>query len=171
MSDSHHAEGHDNRPLLREKRSLGEILETATGFERTALHFYQALAGRVQKPIRDLVSELAAEEARHYELFQSLAEHPDIHARILDMVRAPESDSRFSDMVQSPSLDEFPDDQSVLQYAMAREQAAMEQYASLAAEELPEPARDLFHFLANEELKHKKELERRYAEMVYGTNV
>jgi rubrerythrin len=69
--------------------------------------------------------------------------------------------------VQLPELGDLPDDQAILHYAMGREQAAMEQYQSLAADTPPGPVRDLFRFLAAQELEHKGELEKRYYVMTH----
>jgi rubrerythrin len=59
----------------------------------------------------------------------------------------------------------------VLQYAMGREHIAMEHYQSLADGTAPGPIRDLFVYLANEETKHKAELEKLYYEMVHSGGV
>jgi rubrerythrin len=77
----------------------------------------------------------------------------------------------FADYVHLLELGDFPDDQSLLQYAMGREQAAMEQYGALARETPEGPIRELFQYLADEELSHKAELEKRYYELVYPSNV
>lgn len=167
---SKHPEG-SGAERLRNSKSMGEVLKTAMSFEETARNFYTDLAGRVSKPLRSLVAELAEEEARHYDLFKGLMESDDVRAHIDDRVATPPSDHRFSDYVHLPDLGESPDDQAVLQYAMGREHAAMEQYGALA-EEAPEgPIRDLFSYLSAEELEHKKELEKRYYELVYASNV
>jgi rubrerythrin len=164
-------EGGGGYRQLKEKQSLGEILETAMSFEKTARDFYAALVERVSKPTRSLVQELAAEEVRHYELFRDLAARADVHERVSEQIKTPPSDHRFSDYIQIPDLEDFPDEQSILQYALGREQAAMEQYSALAADTPAGAIRDLFRFLAQEELRHKGELEKRYYELVYGANV
>lgn len=169
---SEHGEGHaSGADRLRESKTLEEILETATSFERTARDFYAGLAGRVSKRIRDLVQELAEEEQRHLDLFTELARRPDIADQVRARVATPPSDSRFSDCIHLPDLGENPDDQAVLQYALGREQAAMEQYRSLAETTEPGPIRDLFDFLAIEETQHKLELEKIYYEIVHSGGV
>jgi rubrerythrin len=169
---SEHGEGHvSGADRLRGSKTLEEILETATSFERTARDFYAGLAGRVSKRIRDLVEELAEEEQRHFDLFTELARRPDIADQVRARVATPPSDSRFSDCIHAPDLGENPDDQAVLQYALGREQAAMEQYRSLADATEPGPVRDLFEFLANEETQHKLELEKLYYEIVHSGGV
>ena len=164
-------EGSTGYRRLKGHQSLQEILRTAMLFEHSAWQFYDSLRDRVGKPLRELVQDLVEEEQRHYHLFESLSRSADVHTHINDMIRTPPSDHRFSDFIQVPDLGELPDDQSILQYAMGREQAAMEQYGTLARETPPGPIRDLFQYLAQEELRHKGDLEKRYYAMVYPTNV
>jgi rubrerythrin len=171
MSDVHHNPEGRGYQRLKESQTLGEVLATAMSFEKTARDFYAGLTERVSKPLRELVAELAAEEARHYQLFEELSRRPDVRERIAERIRTPPGDHRFSDYVHLPDLGPSPDDQTVLQYAMGREHAAMEQYATLAQEAPPGPIQDLFRFLAQEELEHKKELEKRYYALVYPSNV
>ena len=165
-------EGHvGGREQLRSGKTLQEILETAVSFERTARDFYSALGPKVSKRIRWLVEELAAEEQRHFDLFTELAARPDVAEQIRERVATPASDTRFSDCIQLPDLGQAPDDQAVLQYALGREQAAMEQYRELAQSSPVGPVKDLFAFLANEETQHKLELEKLYYEVVHSGGV
>jgi len=156
---------------LKSKKTLKEILEVATSFEETARDFYAALAPKVSKNLRWLVDELAEEEQRHYDLFSALGRREDIDELASELVDTPASDGRFSDCVHLPDLGDSPDDQAVLQYALGREHAAMEQYTSLAASAPPGPIKDLFAFLADEETKHKAELEKLYYEIVHSGGV
>ncbi|MCB1877115.1 MAG: ferritin family protein [Chromatiales bacterium] len=169
MSEEH-PEG-TGRERLENSTTIGEVLEVAMGFEATARDFYASLAGRVSKPLRGLVQELAEEEKRHYQLFSDLRERPDVQEKISEKIERPANDHRFSDYVQLPELGDYPDDQSILQYAMGREHAAMEQYGSLAEQAPAGPIQDLFRFLAIEEMEHKGELEKRWYELVYPSNV
>ena len=156
---------------LKAQTSLADILSVATEFERTARDFYADLAGKVSKNIRYLVEELAAEEQRHFDLFTELRERPDLEQQIEQMVATPASNGKFSDCIHLPELGDKPDDQAVLQYALGREHAAMEQYHSLAESSPPGPIRDLFRFLADEETEHKNELEKVYYEIVHSGGV
>jgi rubrerythrin len=167
MSEGHES-GYDR---LKAKKTLAEILEVATEFERTARDFYTDLAPKVSKQIRYLVEELAEEEQRHFDLFTELRERPDIEDEVHALVEIPASDGRFSDCIQIQDLGEHPDDQAVLQYALGREHAAMEQYRSLAETVAPGPSQALFEFLADEETRHKAELEKRYYEIVHSGGV
>ena len=127
------AEGHrSGRDRLAASTTVAEILETAITFEQTARDFYRQLTPKVSKRIRWLVEELAEEEQRHYELFSDLLERDDLDEQIEAVIDRPAADTRFSDCIHLPDLGEKPDDQTVLQYAMGREHAAMEQYRELA---------------------------------------
>ncbi len=81
------------------------------------------------------------------------------------------SDHKFSDCIHRSDLGENPDDQAILQYALMREHAAVEQYSVLAKTTPEGLIRGLFQFLANEETKHKNELEKLYYEIVHGGGV
>jgi rubrerythrin len=163
-------EGHGYHEL-KEKTTVGEILETASAFEQTAMNFYTALKDKVGNPLRSFVQELADEEKRHYELFQNLNRNPQYQEQLKVSIETPPSDHRFSDYIQTPDLKEPIDDQAILQFALGREQAAMDQYSALAKEAPQGPIQDLFRYLAHEELQHKQELEKRYYELVHSGGV
>ncbi len=169
---SQHGEGDPAaKERLARMKSLEEILNTAMAFEKTMQTFYEQLVGKVRKPLRELVAELAEEEKRHYELFEGVRDHPETEAHIRDRIAVPVNDHRFSDYVHMPALGDHPDDQAILQYAMGREQAAYEHYSDLA-ETAPEgPLKDLFRFLSDEELRHKGDLEKRYYEIIHSGGV
>jgi len=168
QNSAHESGGH---ALLASKKTLGEILKVAIQFEQTARDFYTDLIPKVSKRIRYLVEELAEEEQQHFDLFSQLLENPDIESHLSDKVATPPSNKRFSDAIQAKDLGENPDDQSILQYALFREQAAMEQYTALSKEVGSGPIKDLFTFLAHEETEHKNELEKLYFEVVHSGGV
>jgi rubrerythrin len=171
MSVKHNPEGGKGYAKLKTMQTIEEVLETAIGFEKTARDFYTELSGTVSKPLRGLIQELADEEAEHYRLFTELKERADIQEHISDKIQTPPNDHLFSDYLKEPNLGKEPSDQDILLYALAREQAAMEQYAALAKEATPGAMADLFQYLAHEELEHKKELEKVYYEIVHSGGV
>jgi rubrerythrin len=156
---------------LKKLTSLQEILDVATEFERTARDFYSDLIPKASKNLRYLVEELAKEEQEHLDLFSGLAKQEGLEETLKVEIERPASDRKFSDCVHVPDLGKTPDDQTVLQYALMREQAAMEQYTALAESTPSGPIQDLFQFLANEETKHKNELEAIYYEVVHSGGV
>ena len=150
---------------------MKEILDVAIGFERTARDFYSDLIPEVSKSMRYLVEELAEEEQEHFDLFTEMAARSDLEQQLKVEIETPVNDHKFSDCIHLPDLGENPDDQAVLQYALMREHVAMEQYQSLAETAPDGPIKDLFIFLANEETKHKNELEKIYYEVVHSGGV
>ncbi len=156
---------------LKPMKTLGEILDVAIEFEQTARDFYSGLIPKVSKQLRYLVEELAVEEQRHLDLFSEVRARPDLEAQIGEMVETPASDARFTDCVHLPELGDNPDDQAVLQFALGREHAAIEQYTALAKSTPSGPIRELFIFLADEETLHKNELEKIYYEVVHSGGV
>lgn len=159
------------RDRMRAAKTLEEVLETAMGFEATARDFYADLAKKVKKPMRELVEELAAEEVEHYNLFANIKDHPDTKGHLKDLIETPSVDHKFSEFVMRPDLGEDPDDQTILQYAISREDMAHQEYAALAETTPPGALKDLFVFLAAEELEHKAELEKTYYELVHSGGV
>lgn len=147
------------------------IMETATQFEVVARDFYKALVPKVSKNLRWLAKELAEEEQGHVDLFSTLAADPGVTAVMEQKIQRPVADSKFSDCVQTPDLGPDPDDQAVLQYALLRETAAMEQYTELAQTAPAGPLKTAFAFLANEEAAHKQELEKVYYQIVHSGGV
>jgi len=98
-------------------------------------------------------------------------QHPQIEQQLSQRIATPPSNGKFSDAVHAKDLGENPDDQAILQYALSREQAAMEQYNALTEEVEPGPIKDLFSFLAMEETEHKNELEKIYYDIVHSGGV
>jgi rubrerythrin len=167
-----HTEGtRDAYERIQSMTTLRDVLEVASSFEESARDFYTNLIPKVGKNVRWVVEELAKEEQQHYDLLMGLSARTDIEAQIKAEIATPASDGRFSDAVHIPDLGPHPDDQAVLQYAMGREHLAMEHYRNLANGTQPGPIHELFEFLANEETKHKAELEKVYYETVHSGGV
>lgn len=155
------------REHLRRSTTVADVLETALMFEESARDFYRALAPKVSRHIRWLVEDLAEEEQRHFDLFNDLLDRDDLQDQIAAGVPHPSTDARFSDCIPAPDLGEKPDDQAVLEYAIGREDAAMEHYRELAESTRPGPVRDVFRYLSAEEALHKAELEKIRYELVH----
>lgn len=150
---------------MRSKQSLREVLELAISFERNAYSFYSELAPKVGKRLRSLVEGLAAEELQHITLFGALMSNPLIQQQLPQLVVTPPSHRRFVDAIHAVGLEDEPDEQAILRYALAREQTAMEQYSSLAAELAPGAIRDLLIFLSQQERDHKNALEKIHSQV------
>lgn len=165
---SKNKEKHSNSyEKLQSKKTLAEILDVAISFEKTARDFYKNLIPKVSKNIRYLVEELAKEEQQHFDLFTSLKENPEVQKQLDARIKTPVEDHKFSDYVQLIDLGDNPDDQTILQYAVAREDAAMKQYEELAKNTPEGILKDTFRFLAIEEAEHKLDLEKKYYKLAW----
>ncbi|OIP85357.1 MAG: rubrerythrin [Rhodobacterales bacterium CG2_30_65_12] len=156
---------------LSKMTNVEEVLETVAEFDREAHSFYTDLIPKVSKDIRYIVEELARAELEHIIKLRGLLASPNMRAHLKDAILRPVADRRFSDAIQAPELGDAPDDQEVLQYALAREQTAIEQYSELAANTPPGPMHEVFSYLANEESKHKSDLEALYYQIVHSGGV
>ncbi|MCI2400861.1 ferritin family protein [Aliiroseovarius subalbicans] len=152
---------------LSKMTTVGEVLEAAAEFDREAHSFYTDLIPRISKNIRYLVEDLARDELRHIRMLSKLAKNPEVAAHMQDEIKRPQADRKFTDAAHAPELGDNPDDQEVLLYALAREQIAIEEYSELAENTEPGLLHDTFQFLANEERKHKADLEALYYEIVH----
>ena len=156
---------------LGKMTNVEEVLATVAEFGREAHGFYVDLVPRVSKNIRYIVEDLARAELEHVIKIRELARSEELAAHLKDAILRPEADRRFSDAIQAPELGDNPDDQDVLRYALSREQVAIEEYSELAANTPPGKLHEVFSFLANEESKHKSDLEALYYQIVHSGGV
>lgn len=156
---------------LKKSTTVGEVLETVAEFGRAAHGHYVDIIPRVSKNVRYIVEDLAREELEFVRMVQELQHSPDIASHLADAIARPHADRQFSDAIHLPDMPDDPDDQAVLQYALALEQVAMEEFSELAENTPPGLLHDVFRFLANEERKHKADLEALYYEIVHSGGV
>jgi len=159
------------KQALSKMTTVEEVLETVAEFDREAHGFYVDLVPKVSKNIRYIVEDLARAELEHIIKIRELVRSEELAGHLKDAIKRPEADRKFSDAIQAPELGDHPDDQDVLRYALAREQVAIEEYSELAANTPPGPLHEVFSFLANEESRHKSELEALYYEIVHSGGV
>ena len=151
--------------------TVAAVLETVAEFGREAHGFYVDLGPKVSKDIRWIVEDLARAELDLVARLSALAGSTDMARHLKDAILRPEADRRFSDAIQTPELGDAPDDQAVLQYALSRVQVAIEEYAELAANTRKGPLHEVFSYLANEESRHKSDLEALYYKVVHAGGV
>lgn len=159
------------KQALEKLTTVEEVLETVAEFDREAHSFYTDLVPKVSKSIRYIVEDLARARLEQVRMISGLAKTPDIKSHLKDAILRPAADRQFSDAIHAPDMGEHPDDQAVLQYALARVQIAVEEYSELAANTPPGALHEVFSFLANEEVKHKSELEALYYDIVHSGGV
>lgn len=152
--------------MSEEHMTAEGIIQRAIQIEEDAYSFYIEVGEMVKLPhVKDMLNELAGEEVKHKEKLEDLLAG-DTEQIIAAKQSRKIQDLKLADYLVAPPLDEDATIQDVLMIAMQREKNAHEFYnlmAGLAASE----AKDLFQFLAQEELKHKNKVEVLYDDIVY----
>jgi rubrerythrin len=151
-------------------KTIGKLLERAIGFEEQAYAFYMAAVDMVQQPhIKDVLRDMAGEEIKHKNKLQALLDG-DTEALIAVQKRRQIQDLKLAEYLVAPPLGENATFQDVLVVAMRREKSSHEFYATMATIADDDTSKELFEFLAQEELMHKNKIETLYDEVVYRDN-
>ena len=152
------------------KQEIRQILKRAVQFEEQARDFYTAAVEMVKQPhIQDVLRDLAEEETKHKERLETLLAG-NTEALVAVQKRGQIQDLKLAEYLVAPLLDEDASFQDVLVVAMHREKSSHEFYSTMATIADQPATRDLFDFLAQEELAHKNKEEALYDEVVYQDN-
>ncbi len=139
-------------------KSLDEILECAIAKERAAHAIYSRAAEEAKLPsARRLLREMAQTEAEHEKALRNLdiGGFPD---RSLEKIE----DLRIAEFLKDVDLEPRADFQTILVYAIKREQKSRDFYEAMAEQCNDAGAVKLFKALAAEEQAHKSTLEKIY---------
>lgn len=152
--------------MPEEHTTVEGIIRRAIQVEEDAYSFYTGASEMVKLPhVKDMLNDLAGEEVKHKEKLESL-----LAGDIEQIVAAEKSqkiqDLRLADYLVASPLDKNATIQDVLMTAMQREKNAHDFY-NLMAGLASEAAKDLFQFLAQEELGHKNKIETLYDDIIY----
>jgi rubrerythrin len=146
---------------------IEQILRKAIQFEEAAFEFYTSAVEMVQQPhIKSVLQDLAAEEVKHKERLQKLLEG-NVQAIVAVRKRDQIQDLKLAEYLVSQPLGPDATFQDVLIVAMHREKSSNEFYSVMASIAEEGETKDLFAFLAQEELGHKNRIEKLYDEFVY----
>jgi rubrerythrin len=153
--------------MPQEQMMVEGIIQRAIQVEENAYSFYTEASEMVKLPhVRDMLSELAGEEVKHKEKLEEL-----LAGDTEQIVAAQQSqkiqDLKLADYLVAQPLDENATIQDVLTTAMQREKNAYEFYNLMASIAARGTAKDLFQFLAQEELGHKNKVEVLYDDIIY----
>jgi len=153
--------------MLQEHMTVEGIIQRAIRFEEDAYNFYTGASEMVKLPhVRDMLNELAGEEVKHKEKLEGLLEG-DTEQIVAAKQRQKIQDLKLADYLVAPPLDEGATIQDVLMTAMQREKNSHEFYNLMAGMSASESAKELFQFLAQEELGHKNKVEVLYDDIIY----
>ena len=149
--------------------SFSDVIGQAIAFEVEAYEFYDRAIGVVSsEQARTVLRELRAEEEAHKaKLEEVLAKGP---SWAVPVGKAEDTvDLKVGDYALPSNLTGDSDFQDALVIAIKREEASHEFYSKMADLVTPE-AKPVFEFLANEESKHKNNVQAIYDELVYQDN-
>lgn len=151
--------------MPEEQMTVEGIIRRAIQVEENAYSFYTGASEMVKLPhVKDMLNELAGEEVKHKEKLEDLLAG-DTEQIVATGQSRKIQDLKLADYLVTPPLDEDATIQDILMIAMQREKNAHEFY-NLMAGLASEAAKDLFQFLAQEELRHKNK-EVLYDDIVY----
>jgi rubrerythrin len=153
--------------MPEEHMTIERIIQRAIRFEEDAYDFYTGTSEMVELPhVKDMLNELAGEEVKHKEKLEELLAG-DTEQIVATKERRQIQDLKLADYLVAPPLDEDATIQDVLMVAMQREKSSHEFYNLMAGIAASESAKDLFQFLAQEELGHKNKIEVLYDDIIY----
>lgn len=146
--------------------SADEILDFAIKNEQDAVDLYTDLAARTTSAaMKKELEHIAGEERGHklkLEKVKSGKKLLSADAKIQDL--------KIADYTVEVALDENPDYQSVLLFAMKQEKAAFKLYTDLAALAPDGGLQEILLGLAQEEAKHKLKFEIEYDDNILAEN-
>jgi rubrerythrin len=156
--------------MANQGTAIEQILEQAIRFEENAYEFYTGAVEMVEWPhIREVLVNMANEEVKHKERLQALLEG-DTERIISVRKRGQIADLKLAEYLVPRQLEADASLQDVLIVAMHREKSSNEFYTTMASIADDDAAKNLFDFLAQEELVHKNKVETLYDEVIYQEN-
>jgi rubrerythrin len=152
---------------MPDAETITEILQKAIHFEEEAHEFYTGASQMMELPhVRDMLEELAAEELKHKGKLEELMAG-DVDHIVAASRQREVRDLKIADHLASRPLDKKASFQDVLIVAMQREKSAHDFYSQMKEVAGDASVRELFDFLAQEELVHKNKVETIYDDVVY----
>jgi rubrerythrin len=147
--------------------SVEAVIKRAIILEDEAATMYASAAKAAKNaPIRQRLEEMASQERGHKARLEEVLKG-NVRWAIRKSKSEPVTDLRLSDHLESKPLDAGADYQDVLLFAARREKEAYDFYKAMAELVDDKFVKDVFEMLANEELRHKFEVEKTYEEIVY----
>ncbi len=140
--------------------TVNEILDRAIKVEEESYRFYMDLIKIVKfTNVKETLRFLAQEELNHKKLLEGVKQGKTL-------IINPPRDLKLSDhLPKKTEVDENADIADILELAMSRERSEYEFYKKM--EEVSETNKELFSFLAQQEIAHKAKIEEIYDEIVY----
>jgi len=152
--------------MADDTKSLQEVMEYAIAKEQVARSMYEAAAEEVKSATaRRVLEELAEAETGHEKALRGM----DL-SHIPERTPANIKDLRIAEFLEDVDLDEDADLQTVLVYAIKREEKSRDFYQAMAETCQEAEGKKLFLTLAAQEQAHKHRLEALYDDEILSEN-
>jgi len=149
---------------------IQDIIRTAIQREIDAYALYSAASAKAESAhVKEILNDLAAQEQGHRARLEAILEGNTFRL-ITKTQRQKVTDLKITDYLIEVPLAPDSDFQDILIVAGKREKASHDLYAALAQVTEDAETKQLFDFLANEEMGHKNRVESLYEELVYKEN-
>lgn len=148
-------------------KAVEEVIKAAIKGEEDSHAVYTSAALLVTSPgPKQILEELAKDELGHKAKLEALL-RKGITWEISEGQFKKVTDLQLGDHLVAQPLTEDSDLQAILTVSIKREKESHDLYAAMSQVAGDETVRNLFEFLANEELTHKRKVESMYEEIVY----
>lgn len=139
------------------------VFEFAKKMELDGKSYYEKLAAESPIPgLRTIFTRLAADEQKHYEIFQALQTERERGATMEDTEVLELAHNVFENLLSGGQISSFQGDLEGYRHAMKLEAESVRLYEDAAGEESREEVKSLLLRIAEEEKKHFSILENIY---------
>jgi rubrerythrin len=158
--------------ISAEGLTVEKALQVGVTLEEGAFRLYTDAQRKVGNPgSKQLLKELAADEAKHREYFVNALKDP---SKVMDASNMADLkkvvDLKVSDPLRQEPLNPDASYQDILIFAAKSEKLAYEFYSALAKEFNAHPVGEMWATFAQMELGHKQRIEKEYDDVVLKEN-
>ncbi|MFQ5956336.1 MAG: ferritin family protein [Candidatus Brocadiales bacterium] len=143
--------------------TVEDIIKLAIEKEYHAYKLYSGVLDRIHDPgARAMVSQLAKEELEHKEALEKLDTK-----KLKGLKPKKVEDLRIAEFLKDREITDTSSLQDVLVFAMKREKESYEFYSKFASEMVDPDIKNVLEAFAQQELKHKRDIETFYDDVIY----
>lgn len=143
--------------------TVDDIIRLAIEKEENAYKLYSGILNKISDPgAKAMISQLAQEELEHKEALKKLDKK-----KLKKVAPKKIEDLKIAEFLKDRDITETSNLQDVLVFAMKREKEAYEFYSKFAQEVTDTGLKKVLESFAQQELKHKRDIETFYDDVIY----
>lgn len=143
--------------------TVDDIIRLAIEKEENAYKLYRGMLNKISDPgAKAMISQLAQEELEHKEALKKLDKK-----KLKNVEPKKVEDLKIAEFLKDRTITETSTLQDVLVFAMKREKEAHEFYSKFAQEVTDTGLKKVLESFAQQELKHKRDIETFYDDVIY----